>query len=57
MLASGSYDRTIKLWNLNNGGCVHTLVGHGKVVTALQSVAAGVLVRATTCFTIICRAV
>jgi WD40 repeat protein len=25
MLASGSYDRTVKLWNTNTGDCVSTL--------------------------------
>ena len=36
MLASGSYDSTIKLWNIENGQEVRTLTGHGLGVRCLQ---------------------
>ncbi len=36
ILASGSYDRTIKLWNKNTGDLLRTLSGHYNLV---QSVA------------------
>ena len=32
ILASGSYDRTIKLWNKNTGDLLRTLNGHGNWV-------------------------
>ena len=32
ILASGSYDRTIKLWNKNTGDLLRTLSGHGNWV-------------------------
>eukprot|EP00743_Colponemidia_sp_Colp-15_P006215 GILK01006685.1.p1 GENE.GILK01006685.1~~GILK01006685.1.p1 ORF type:complete len:553 (+),score=72.49 GILK01006685.1:138-1796(+) len=35
-LASGSYDKTIKLWNLNTGRCEKTLRGHSGWVSCLQ---------------------
>jgi WD40 repeat protein len=35
MLGSPSFDRTIKLWNLNTGNCVHTLKGHSGRVWAV----------------------
>lgn len=34
-LASGSWDRTIRIWRVADGSLLQTLVGHGKVVTAL----------------------
>ncbi len=27
-VASGSYDNSIKIWNLNTGNCLRTLIGH-----------------------------
>ena len=36
MLASGSDDGTVKLWNTNTGDCVSTLTGHSKYVTAVS---------------------
>jgi WD40 repeat protein len=32
MLASGSNDKTIKLWDKNSGGLLRTLEGHGEGV-------------------------
>ena len=32
MLASGSYDTTIKLWNKSNGALLRTLTGHASSV-------------------------
>ena len=34
-LASGSRDKTIKLWEVRNGRCVLTLTGHDNWVTDL----------------------
>ena len=31
-LASGSFDRTVRLWDVETGACVRTLEGHGDVV-------------------------
>ena len=36
LLASGSWDKTIKLWNLKNLSCVKTLQGHADYVQALE---------------------
>ncbi|HEY9599792.1 MAG TPA: serine/threonine-protein kinase, partial [Cyanophyceae cyanobacterium] len=35
ILASGSYDRTIKLWSLRTGELLHTLTGHGNRVSCI----------------------
>ncbi|CAF1059213.1 unnamed protein product [Brachionus calyciflorus] len=35
-LASGSADNTIKLWDLNDKKCTHTLEGHTRSVWCLQ---------------------
>jgi Ran GTPase-activating protein (RanGAP) involved in mRNA processing and transport len=35
LLASGSDDKTIKVWNVNTGACVKTLTGHNDCVSAL----------------------
>ena len=35
MLASGSRDSTIKLWNKNTGELLRTLSGHGAAVTSV----------------------
>jgi WD40 repeat protein len=35
ILASGSYDGTIKLWNKNTGGLLRTLSGHGNWVLSV----------------------
>ena len=34
-LVSGSHDRTIKVWNREEGTCTATLVGHRGAVTCL----------------------
>jgi WD40 repeat protein len=34
-LASGSVDKTIKIWNLNDDSCVKTLNGHTKRIFSL----------------------
>jgi WD40 repeat protein len=31
LLASGSGDRTVKLWDIKSGACIKTLVGHNEV--------------------------
>ena len=38
-LASGSFDNTIKIWNLDSSKCVKTLVGHKSSVVSLQLLA------------------
>lgn len=35
-LVSGSHDRTVKIWNRDNGACEKTLVGHRGAVTCLD---------------------
>jgi WD40 repeat protein len=35
-LASGSWDKQIRLWQVSNGSCVHVLLGHAHVVTVLS---------------------
>ena len=34
-VASGSFDNTVKLWNLATGQCIKTLSGHGGWVWAI----------------------
>jgi WD40 repeat protein len=34
-IASASADRTIKIWDAQNGACVHTLRGHTRVISAV----------------------
>ena len=43
-LASGSLDKTIKIWNSATGECVHTLKGHTREVNALTVLPRGELV-------------
>ncbi|MBR8828045.1 MAG: AAA-like domain-containing protein [Gomphosphaeria aponina SAG 52.96 = DSM 107014] len=35
VIASGSYDRTVKLWKKNDGSLITTLTGHGGIVTSV----------------------
>ena len=35
ILASSSYDETIKLWNPDTGEYIHTLIGHDEAVTSI----------------------
>ncbi|PHH49543.1 Vegetative incompatibility protein HET-E-1 [Ceratocystis fimbriata CBS 114723] len=35
-LASGSYDKTVKIWDANNGRCLRTLKGLGEHVTSME---------------------
>lgn len=35
LLASGSLDRTVKIWDVSTGGCLHTLLGHDHHVSIL----------------------
>ena len=35
MVASGSGDRTVRLWDVETGACVRTLEGHGDTVGSL----------------------
>ena len=35
VLASGSHDHTIKLWNLDTGDCAQTLLGHHNCIYAI----------------------
>ena len=41
LLASGSGDKTVKIWNLDTGGCVATLRGHTNGVRCLAALEGG----------------
>jgi WD40 repeat protein len=43
-LATASYDKTIKLWNVKSGICVKTLIGHSDWVTSVIELRNGLLV-------------
>ncbi len=43
LLASGSNDTTIKLWNTKTGECLRTLTGHGSFVNSVSFDAEGLL--------------
>ena len=36
---SGSWDNSIKIWNVDYGECIRTLTGHSKCVRSLQLLA------------------
>jgi WD40 repeat protein len=36
IVISGSYDTTLKMWELNSGACLNTLRGHSGAVLAVQ---------------------
>lgn len=36
VLITGSYDRTVRVWDLDKGEVVHVLQGHTRAVRALQ---------------------
>jgi WD40 repeat protein len=36
LVASGSYDKTVKIWDAATGTCTQTLEGHGSDVTSLK---------------------
>ena len=38
MLASGSNDKTIKIWEVIEGSCISTLLGHTGSIFAIQKV-------------------
>ena len=38
-LASGSYDKSIKIWNIDTGECILTLTGHSQEIHSLQLLA------------------
>ena len=40
-IASGSGDKTIKIWNVSTGECIHTLNGHTSCVYALTTLSDG----------------
>ena len=37
LVASGSYDSTVRLWDAETGACVRTLEGHGSVFSVCFS--------------------
>lgn len=36
IIISGSTDRTLKVWNAESGGCIHTLYGHTSTVRCMH---------------------
>ena len=52
ILASGSGDRTIKLWNKNTGDLLRTLSGHGDVVFSVAFDSNDILASGSSDFTI-----
>jgi len=43
IIASGSNDKTIKIWDTKSGKCVNTLTGHHGWVYCMISVANGII--------------
>ena len=44
LLASGSRDTTVRIWDLNQGVCVHVLEGHSRSVSSITLMSNGRLV-------------
>ena len=36
IVASGSLDTTIRIWNVDTGECMHTLLGHHSLTSGMQ---------------------
>jgi len=43
LLASGSYDRTVKIWDVTTGECIKTLTGHSDLVRSVTFSSKGLL--------------
>jgi len=43
LLASGSWDRTVKIWNVTTGECIKTLSGHERGVESVSFNSQGLL--------------
>ena len=44
MVATGSYDRTVKLWDIESGTCLNTFEGHTNMVRAVAAVSPTMIV-------------
>ena len=42
--ASGSFDKTIKIWDIYNFSCVHTINGHNDLILVLLRINNGLIV-------------
>jgi WD40 repeat protein len=49
LLASGSLDKTVTLWNVRSGECVKTLSGHSKGVRSVSFSPDGTLIASGAC--------
>jgi serine/threonine protein kinase len=47
VVASASYDETVRLWDVASGACLHTLAGHTRKVRSVCAVSAGVVASAS----------
>ena len=43
-LASGSFDKTIKIWDINNFNCVHTIYGHKDLILIVIKINSKVII-------------